>query len=282
MPTTLKFALRQLMRDWKDDLGQEWCSVLENVELDFDASGGERELGDGQSVFPGRRQRSSGPGSYHMFRAFDDLPPSAVKVVLMGQDPYTDAARATGRSFEDGSRACWLRSDGLLDSMVRIAQQLASYLSGCNEYSARGTGVRTLQDHLGNGSLVLASPSSVFDLWQEQGVLMLNTALTYTNEDDMSYHQRLWSPIVKRICDRLARRCQSVVFLCFGRDAERLFDSAGIRVHLITNNRLVVRGHPRAGGLYGNGGFLGEENIFREANARWAASGGCPIVWHRV
>ena len=271
------------MDDWQSDLGEEWRLVLENVDPDFCAGGGECERGEDECVFPGRRQQDPRLGNCHMFRAFDELPPRAVRVVLMGQDPYPHVDRATGRCFEDGSRTDWFpQPNGHHDSMVRISQQLASYLSGRNEYSARGTGVRTLQDHLGNGSLVLASPSSVFDLWQEQGVLMLNTALTYTNEDDRSYHQRLWSPIVKRICDRLARRCQSVVFLCFGRDAERLFDSAGIRVHLITNNRLVVRGHPGAGGLYGDGGFLGEENIFREANARLAASGGCPIVWHRV
>lgn len=214
-----------------------------------------------------------------MFRAFDDLPPGAVKVVLIDQDPYPAVARATGRSFEEGSRGDWLRNDGHHDSMVRIAQQLASLLTGRNEYSARDTGIQEMRRDIDNGNLMLASPGDVFDLWQQEGVLMLNTALTYTDEAHQEYHRKLWKPIVQGICCRLAQQCQSVVFMCLGKKAEKFLDETGIR-DLITNNRLVVRGHPADGNLYGNGGFLGEGNVFCEANLRLAALGRCPVSWH--
>lgn len=251
MPMSLECALRGTMDGWRDDLCQEWHPFVENVEPEYDADGGECEIDEQQQpIFPGRRQNppDGAPQGSHMFRAFDDLPPDAVKVVLIGQDPYPAVERATGRSFEDGSRGDWLRNDGRHDSMVRIAQQLASFLTGRNEYSAKATGAtgtRKMRQDIGNGNLVLASPGNVFSHWQEEGVLMLNTALTYTNEAHKEYHRELWKPIVQGICCRLARRCQSVVFMCLGEKAEEFLDETGIR-DLITNNRLVVRGHPEA------------------------------------
>lgn len=286
MPMSLECALRGTMDGWRDDLCQEWRPFVENVEPCYNADGGESEIDEQQQpIFPGRRQNppDGAPQGSHMFRAFDDLPPGAVKVVLIGQDPYPAVARATGRSFEDGRRGVWFRQSGH-DSMVRMAQQLASFLTGRNEYSAkatRTTGICKMRQDIDNGNLVLASPVNVFNLWQTEGVLMLNTALTYTAEAHQKYHRNLWKPIVERIFCRLARRCQSVVFMCLGKKAEELLDRTGIKVYLISNNRLVVRGHPEASNPFDNGGFLGEENVFCEANVRLAALGRCPVSWHR-
>ena len=41
-----------------------------------------------------------------------------------------------------------------------------------------------MQRDIDNGNLVLANPGDVFDLWQQEGVLILNTALTYTDTDE--------------------------------------------------------------------------------------------------
>ena len=282
MPISLKCALRRTMNEWQDDLCQEWRQVVENVEPCYDADGGECEINEQQPIFPGRRQspHNDAPQDSHMFRAFDDLPPSAVKVVLIGEDPYPAIGRATGRSFEDGSRKDWFRQDNRHDSMVRIAQGLASFLTDRNEYSTGDTGIQEMRQDIDNDNLALASPEDVFNLWQTEGILMLNTALTYTTEAHRNYHQNLWKPIVQRICCRLARQCQSVVFLCLGKKAERFLYETGIMVYLITNNRLVVRSHPEAGGLYDNGGFLGEVSVFCEANIRLATLGRCPVLWH--
>ena len=293
MPMSLKRVLREKMHGWRDDLSQEWRLVLGNVEPDYDADGGTCEIDEQQQpIFPGRRQKlpDGAPPGPHMFRAFDGLPPGAVKVVLIGQDPYPAVERATGRSFEDGSRDDWLRDNDRHDSMVHIAQQLASFLTGRNEYSDRDTGIQRMRRDIGNRNLRLAIPRDVFNRWQTEGVLMLNTALTYTDKgknpkgkNHKKYHQRLWKPILQRICCRLARRCQSVVFMCLGKEAENFLHETGIRVYLITNNRLVVRGHPNPqnrNDLYDNGGFLGEENVFCEANVRLAALGRCPVLWH--
>ena len=285
MPMSLECALRGTMDGWRDDLCQEWRPFVENVEPCYNADGGESEIDEQQQpIFPGRREYplDGAPQGSHMFRAFDDLPPGAVKVVLIGQDPFPAVARATGRSFEDGRRGVWFRQSGH-DSMVSMAQQLASFLTGRNEYSASDSGIQEMQRDIGDGNLVLSNPGSVFNLWQTEGVLMLNTALTYTHKDHKKYHRIMWKPIMQRICCRLARRCQSVVFMCLGKEAEKFLDGTGIKVYLITNNRLVVRGHPNPRNrdlLYGNGGFLGEENVFCEANVRLAALGRCPVLWH--
>ena len=284
MPT-IRQAMHEMMCDWQEDLSQEWQYVLCRngaVNLHFDAEDGDNEITNQNRIFPGRRAHhmNGAPQNSHMFRAFDDLPPSAVKAVLIGEDPYPHIEQATGRSFERGDHGnSWLLAsqDGSISSMQRFAQQLANFITNDTAYTTEG-GWQTLRQHIDRQLLVLPRPKDVFNYWQAEGVLMLNAALTFTHESDKKYHRRLWKPIIGKIVNYLARECPSVIFLCLGKESENLLDREKIKIYLISNNRLVLRRHP-ARGIYGNGGFLGEANIFRETNRRLSALNRCFISW---
>ena len=166
-------------------------------------------------------------------------------------------------------------------SMQRFAQQFANYITNDAAYVRNG-GWKKLKQHIERQRLTLPKPGDVFNHWQAEGVLMLNTALTFTHESDKKYHRKVWKPIIGRVCNYLARECPSVVFLCFGRESEKLLNQEGIRIHLISNNRLALRHHPadRSQSIYRDGGFLGaKDNIFCETNRRLSALNRCPISW---
>ena len=286
MPT-IQNEMRRVMRNWQEDLSPEWrCVLCRNGTANpkFDAEGHDREFTDQNPIFPGRRDSSmnGAPQNSHMFRAFDNLPPSAVKAVLIGEDPYPHIEQATGRSFERGDCSdSWLPLRGENTSsmsMQRFAQQLANFITNDTVYTTKN-GWQTLKQHINRQKLTLPRPEDVFNHWQAKGVLMLNTALTFTCKSDIKYHKELWKPIVGKICNYLARECPSVIFLCFGKESEKLLDQEKIKIYLISNDRLVLRRHPARGIIYGNGGFLGEANIFREANKRLSALDRCFISW---
>ena len=280
---TIQNKMRRMMHNWQEDLSPEWRCVLcrnEEVALDFDAIGGGRIVRN-QKIFPGRLRRpvNGAPQNSHMFRAFDDLPPRKVKAVLIGEDPYPHIEQATGRSFERADRGnSWLLApQDNISSMQRFAQQLANFITNDDAYMTEH-GWDILKDRIDTRQLTLPIPKCVFNHWQAEGVLMLNAALTFTHEYDKKYHRRLWKPIIGKIVNYLARECPSVVFLCFGKESENLLDREKIKIYLISNNRLVLRRHP-ARGIYGNGSFLGEANIFRETNRRLSALNRCFISW---
>ena len=283
--STIQEEMRSMMRDWQEDLSSEWqCVLCRNgtVNPKFDAKGHDSEITDQNPIFPGRRDSSmsGAPRNSHMFRAFDNLSPSAVKAVLIGEDPYPHIKQATGRSFERGDRGnSWLLAPQNTDfsSMQRFAQQLANFVTSDIAYTMED-GWQTLKQRIDTRQLILPRPEDVFNHWQAEGVLMLNTALTFTRKSDKEYHRKLWEPIVGKIVNYLARECPSVVFLCFGKKSEELLDREKIKIYLISNDRLILRRHP-AIDIYGNGGFLGEENIFREVNRRLSALNRCFISW---
>lgn len=77
---------------------QVWRGTFEGTVLNF----GSRSLGtahDGvaRPAYPPLRAGNDGR---HLFRAFNGINPDQVRVVVIGQDPYPERARATGRAFE--------------------------------------------------------------------------------------------------------------------------------------------------------------------------------------
>ncbi|SFQ16280.1 hypothetical protein [Tranquillimonas alkanivorans] len=132
-------ALRERMReryaDWRDDLPEEpvgpdgqpvpgWRTFFAGCpDPDWAAIPDALEIEDNAQAWPGRRNEPlpGAPAGAHICRAFDRIAPQAVRVVVLGQDPYPRRGRATGRAFEDGT---WdsNRPDRVADSLQSIFQ----------------------------------------------------------------------------------------------------------------------------------------------------------------
>ena len=132
------------------------------------------------------------------FRALDTLQPNAVKVVILGQDPYHGPGQAQGLAFSvpDGSKRP--------PSLRNILQEIE------REYPT---------DH---SELVLASNLLKNDLspWVQQGVLLLNTCLTVEDGQPASHARAGWETVTDALITEVARNPSPKVFMLWGAHAQ--------------------------------------------------------------
>jgi len=129
------------------------------------------------------------PKDEELFAAFRLTPYAEVKVVLLGQDPYPSPGDAMGLSFS-----------------VRPDRPLTKSLHSINAMMAFD-GLEPLT----HGDLTR---------WGEQGVLLLNTALTVVRSDAGSHLDR-WKPFTDAVIELLLARDQPMVFLLWGGAAKK-------------------------------------------------------------
>jgi uracil-DNA glycosylase len=283
---TLRQALEEFARGWAADLPDGWSALLAGHGPDAAAVRADLGFDAGEPIFPARRGTvlAGARADAHVFRAFDALPAGDVRCVLLGQDPYPDIARATGRSFEQGNLAAWPERPGAVAASLRLLLQfLAHARTGETEFLGP-SGWAAL--HRRAGELDLGTPQSLFDRWQSRGVLCLNAGLTLTRyrqggaPEQIFGHIPFWAPLVGATLRALASRSTgAVVFLLLGRSAQGLADAMGVRAAAEAagtwKTGVVVVGlsHPAAPG------FLQGMNPFCVVDRRLAEMNQAPIGW---
>jgi len=292
--TSLREALRGFLKGWRNDLAWSWRQVLRGVEPDFEAVRADLELGNEEFIFPGRKGRPipGAPSGAHVFRALDGIRPSAVRAVVLGQDPYPNHQFATGRAFEQGGLESWPRDPKrIADSLARIVQTIAAERTGNAAYTRDDAAWRKVPDDLRSGALRLGPPNRLFDQLEGQGVLWLNTGLTISHfqkggaPEQLEGHLPLWRPIIRRILTHLAtRRSGQVVFLLWGSPARRTFQEAGVQLAAEAAGTwrqraaMATHAHPAAV-VSGKPSFFRPPNPFVRANASLVRMEGKPIDW---
>jgi uracil-DNA glycosylase len=143
--------------------------------------------------------------------ALDSVSPSAVRVVIVGQDPYHGAGQAHGLAFSvpDGVPP----PPSLRNILGEVARDC-----GC-----AGAGPVFLQR------------------WARQGVLLLNTVLTVEKDQPASHARHGWERFTSDLIEAVARDPEPTVFLLWGAHAQSLqpvIERAG-RAH-----RLFQANHP--------------------------------------
>ena len=181
------------------------------------------------------------PPADEIFNAFHFTPLEKVKVVILGQDPYHEPGQAEG--------LCFSVKPGVQipPSLVNIYQELHDDL-GC-----------TIPNH---GSLVK---------WAEQGVLLLNTVLTVRAHQANSHRDIGWEQFTDAAIRVLAEQDQPIVFILWGRPAQR-------KAPMITNPNHLVLQAPHPSPLSAYRGFFGSRP-FSKTNAFLQANGLAPIDW---
>lgn len=282
--------MRALLDGWRADLPPAWRDALGDVEPDFGAIRSDLELAPGEVVFPGRKGRppAGARPDAHVLRALDGIGPADVRVVVMGQDPYTKVGQATGRSFEQGDLEDWLGKPKVTPSLRRIVQGLARRRTGTLAYlDGQGGWGRVVAD-IRAGALAIEGPRALWDRWQRQGVVFLNAILTFNRfEPDFQFrgHQPLWRPVLIRLLDVLARR-QDAALVCVawgGKAADaiksaRVEESARAAGTWQSHVRVVTASHPNAFGAPPPF-FAGSGDPLGDVNAALVAMGGTAVDW---
>lgn len=135
------------------------------------------------------------PRQDEIFNAFDGLQPQDVKVLIIGQDPYPDEAKAHGLAFSyrDGS----IPAD---DSLRNIFHKIKDDL-----------GIDNIHTNL--------------SAWKEQGVLLLNRALTFA-PNNQDFHIKAWHDFINQVISKLLKvkteNKQPLVIMLWGAKANEL------------------------------------------------------------
>ena len=218
----------KLESSWKEALSAEfeqpYLQQLSNFLRD--------EKQQGKEIYP--------PGSL-IFNALNLTPLPAVKVVILGQDPYHGPGQAHGLSFS-------------------VPEGIAVPPSLLNMY-------KELQRDLN----IPIAKHGCLQSWAEQGVLLLNTTLTVERGQAGAHAKAGWQRFTDHIIDCVSQQQAHVVFMLWGAHARSKSERIDASKHL-----LLTSAHPSPLSAYR--GFLGNGH-FSQCNKFLLRTGQIPINW---
>lgn len=220
------------MPDLIPGIDDTWQAPLAQVRETIAGLGGflRQEIAAGKGYLP------PGPNVLRAFRS--DF--NAVKVLIVGQDPYPTPGHAIGLSF-----AVSRETRPLPRSLQNIYRELQSDLQ--------------------------ISPPAHGDLsaWSDQGVLLLNRVLTVAPGAPGSHRGKGWEKVTDQAIRALAARTCPLVAILWGRDAQNL-------APLLAGVPLIESPHPSP--MSADRGFFGS-HPFSRANRYLAEVGSTPVDW---
>lgn len=223
------------------------------------------------------------PHPSRMFRAFDEVAPKNVRVVILGQDPYHTPGVADGLAFSSFPENPVPPS--LLNIYKEIEAEFGVSSQGLSQTDEiRGMGEKTMETYadmttesLGthNDEVRRLRKSYTPDLshWAQQGVLLLNASLTVESGLANSHVGFGWHTFTDAVIRIISRDCDNVIFMFWGnyaREKRTLVDSSK---HLILES-------PHPSPLSAHKGFFGNDH-FKKANTYLEAHGRGSIAWSK-
>ena len=181
------------------------------------------------------------PAGVDIFSAFNLTPFNAVKVVILGQDPYHGPDQAHGLSFS-------------------VRHGISPPPSLQNIYKEMSTDLGTPTP--GHGNL---------ETWAKQGALMLNSILTVEHGKAGAHAGKGWERFTDAAIDQLNSARDHLVFVLWGKKAQQ----KGSRVNP-QRHRIITSAHPSPLSAYN--GFFGSKP-FSKANDYLANHKISPINW---
>lgn len=207
-------------------------AYLERPDMQALAAFLRAEKAAGKRVHPPGRQ---------MFAALDAVPFEAVRVVILGQDPYHGPGQAHGLSFSVPPGIAVPPS--LLNIFKEIERDLGLPMPrhGCLQH------------------------------WASQGVLLLNAVLSVEEGRAGSHAGKGWEGFTDHVIATLSAEREGLVFLLWGSYAQK-------KGELIDRQRHCVLKAPHPSPLSAHRGFLGCGH-FGKTNRWLQGQGTAPIDW---
>jgi uracil-DNA glycosylase len=219
----------QIEKSWEKVLEKE-MALSYFQELKFFL---EEEKKEGKVIYPAEE---------NMYQAFLHTPFDAVKLVIVGQDPYHGEGQAHGLSFsvEKGIT--------MPPSLKNIFKEL-------------------------HADLQIPFPKTGnLSFWAQQGVFLLNATLTVRRGEPKSHFGKGWERFTDAVIESLAQKETPIVFLLWGKSAQE----KGEKILSMNEHHLVLKAaHPSP---YSAKGFFGCRH-FSKANVFLEQTGQTPIDW---
>ncbi|SJP18523.1 Uracil-DNA glycosylase [Clostridioides difficile] len=217
------------------NLGNDWDELLkEEFEKDY-------YLNLRKFLIEEYKTRQIFPNMHNIYEALKHTSYKDTKVLILGQDPYHGDNQAHGLAFS-------------------VQPQVKTPPSLLNMY-------KELKDDLGcfipnNGYLMP---------WADQGVLLLNTALTVRAHEANSHKNKGWEIFTDRVISILSERKDPVIFVLWGSNARK-------KVELIDTSKHYILEAPHPSPLSASKGFFGCKH-FSKINEILKKLGKEPINW---
>lgn len=227
-----------------DGVSTAWREVLD-LYLASDAGHSLRE-----TLIARNLTTQTAPLPDDVFAALRACPdPAAIRVVILGQDPYHTPGLAHGLAFSVRPAVTKLPP-----SLQNIYKELASDLG-------------------------LAGPptSGCLTAWAEQGVLLLNDVLTVAIGSPQSHTGIGWELLTAQLLTRVLEKAPHIVVIAWGRPAQKKLLIPAVAARLATKGHTVLMA-PHPSPLSAHTGFFGSRP-FSKTNTALAAHGIEPIKW---
>lgn len=183
------------------------------------------------------------PKVENVFTAFNHCDFNALKVVIIGQDPYHGKNQANG--------LCFSVQDGIKHppSLINILKELS------DNYN------------------ILYPATGNLEAWAKQGVLLLNATLTVEESKAGSHQNKGWETFTDNIIKLISEEKNDVIFLLWGGFAKKKTKLIDVTKHCI-----LTSGHPSP--LSANRGLWFGNKHFLKTNELLKSKGLKEIDWH--
>ncbi|RAP41938.1 hypothetical protein BYZ73_08305 [Rhodovulum viride] len=195
--------------------------------------------------------------------------------VVIGQDPYPEVQRATGRAFEDWG----VPELDFSPSLKRLLQSALTCQNPGLNADQNDTGWQEIREEVTAQLANRQAMTAYFDRLAAQGVLFLNAAWTCsavpvglpkTEKDRISSaHRVFWRPVMQKLIADLAALEQPIAFILLGKTAQNLL--SGIE-GVFRHSAVVPNNHPGRPAYFG-------DNPFCRLNAAQEQLAGAEIQW---
>ena len=181
------------------------------------------------------------PPREDLFTCFTSCPFEAVKVVILGQDPYHQPDQAHGLCFSVRKGVQILRSLKNIYKELKSDMNIDAPSHGC------------LTD------------------WTKQGVFLMNTVMSVREGQAASHKKKGWETFTDTVISALNEQEKGIVFVLWGSHAQK-------KAELITGrqHRILMSAHPSP--LSASRGFFGSRP-FSTVNRYLEEMGRTPIDW---
>jgi len=182
------------------------------------------------------------PPFNQIFNAFDRCAFEAVKVVIIGQDPYHGKGQANGLCFS------------------------------VNEGIPHPPSLKNIFKELETDMKLPYRSSGDLSSWASQGVLLLNATLSVRANQAGSHQKQGWEKFTNAVIKTLSKERSDLVFLLWGSFAKNKVRFIDTEKHTVLES-----GHPSP--LSANRGYWFGNKHFSKTNAVLESLGKAPVQW---
>jgi len=172
-----------------------------------------------------------------IFNCFNQFPFKKLKVVILGQDPYINEGQAMGLSFSIPNNSYLNTNTNANSKAIKFPPSLGNIF----------------KELYGNLGKPVPSKKEGGDLtpWAQQGVLLLNSALTVRQYKSNS-HKDIWKDFTDDVIQYISDHTKNIVFILWGNFAINKGKNIDTKKHYI-----ISSAHPSP--LSASRGFFGSK-----------------------